>query len=353
MTVPGGFRTRCVATALIVMTAAVTITATAEGWRRPSDLAYSSPSGGHYQVCRDGISFEVALLQSLATDPPPTEPANFTVFSPPPPVDSTGMLIRDQDGNIVGGTIAAQGTFTTNLQPPPGYDAGGVFYWYYGAHKARWSDGKVFQPTPDAIYFLSAYSDEVVDAEHTDDVGDCLIFPPQPFCRSGVTIEIPEDQVQPGDVPGACPLPPPPDVRVCRDGKTIVVPEDQVRAGDVRGDCPVPPEYRCAGKRATIVGTSGADTLRGTARADVIAGRGGKDRLSGLGGNDRICGGTGNDTARGGPGNDRVYGDSGNDRLSGDSGRDVIKGGAGRDRLNGGRGPDTLVGGPGVDLGKQ
>ena len=132
-----------------------------------------------------------------------------------------------------------------------------------------------------------------------DAIDDCQIFPtPTPLvtvCRDGKTITIPEDQMRSSDVPGECPEP---DLTVCRDGKTIVIPEDQVLPGDVRGKCQVKPptKYKCAGKRATIVGTSRANRLRGTARADVIVGLGGNDKLSGLGGNDRICGGTGNDT---------------------------------------------------------
>jgi hypothetical protein len=58
----------------------------------------------------------------------------------------------------------------------------------------------------------------------------------------------------------------------------------------------------CLGKRATIVGTAHADTLRGTPRADVIAGLGGNDKLFGLGGDDLLCGGAGTDSADGGPG---------------------------------------------------
>ena len=80
---------------------------------------------------------------------------------------------------------------------------------------------------------------------------------------------------------------------------------------------------RCAGKRATIVGSAGRDVLRGTRRRDVIAG---------LGGNDVIAAARGNDTVCAGAGNDRVSGGSGRDRLSGGAGRDTCLGGPGRDR---------------------
>ncbi len=64
----------------------------------------------------------------------------------------------------------------------------------------------------------------------------------------------------------------------------------------------------CLGKRATIVGTAGANNLRGTRRADVIAALGGNDSVDGLGANDLVCGGAGRDTLIGGAGSDRVDG---------------------------------------------
>jgi len=109
------------------------------------------------------------------------------------------------------------------------------------------------------------------------------------------------------------------------------------------------PAARCAGLKATVVGTAGPDVLRGTARADVIAGLGGNDTISGLGGNDVVCGGAGNDTISGGPGNDRLAGEAGNDRLDGGPGNDTLGGGPGNDVLLGGPGVDTLTGGPGAN----
>jgi uncharacterized delta-60 repeat protein len=100
-------------------------------------------------------------------------------------------------------------------------------------------------------------------------------------------------------------------------------------AGGPTGPLPLVP--RCAGQRATIVGTHGRDTLRGTRRADVIVARGGDDRVIARGGNDLVCGG------------------SGDDRLSGGRGRDRLRGGTGRDVLAGGPGRDRLIGGPGRD----
>jgi Ca2+-binding RTX toxin-like protein len=89
---------------------------------------------------------------------------------------------------------------------------------------------------------------------------------------------------------------------------------------------------RCAGRRATLVGTARRDRLVGTPRADVIVALGGNDVIRAGRGNDLVCAGSGNDRVDGGPGNDRVLGGSGNDRLVGGVGRDRCLGGAGLDR---------------------
>ncbi len=124
---------------------------------------------------------------------------------------------------------------------------------------------------------------------------------------------------------------------------------------------------RCAGRKATIVGTKRANKLKGTRRADVIVALGGNDKVDGGRGNDLICAGDGNDSLKGGPGNDRLYGQngkdkeaggdgndrldggSGNDSLSGDAGKDNLAGGSGKDRLGGGGGRDNCNGGSGKD----
>jgi len=64
---------------------------------------------------------------------------------------------------------------------------------------------------------------------------------------------------------------------------------------------------RCAGRGATIVGSSRGEKLVGSEGADVIVGLGGADRIFGRGGNDVICGGKGRDVLRGGRGQDQIY----------------------------------------------
>lgn len=97
---------------------------------------------------------------------------------------------------------------------------------------------------------------------------------------------------------------------------------------------PAPPRAgSCAGRTATITGTSGKDWIRGTNGNDVIDARGGNDVIVGGGGNDIICGGSGSD---------RLSGNAGKDRLYGGDGRDSLNGGPGRDRCSGGAGKDTI-----------
>jgi uncharacterized delta-60 repeat protein len=113
-----------------------------------------------------------------------------------------------------------------------------------------------------------------------------------------------------------------------------------------RGGSGVP---RCAGKRATIVGSKRSERLKGTARNDVIVALGGNDKIAGGRGNDILCGGDGNDVLSGDAGKDRAYGQNGKDSLAGGDGNDRLDGGSGDDKLNGGGGTDTLGGGSGRD----
>ncbi len=103
---------------------------------------------------------------------------------------------------------------------------------------------------------------------------------------------------------------------------------------------PPPTPATCKGKSATVVGTTGGETLTGTSGRDVVAALGGNDRIKAQGGNDLVCAGDGRDTANGG---------GGRDTLLGQDGKDNLKGSVGKDTLNGGQGKDTCVGGSGDD----
>jgi Ca2+-binding RTX toxin-like protein len=104
------------------------------------------------------------------------------------------------------------------------------------------------------------------------------------------------------------------------------------------------------GKRATIVGTSGADSITGTRRQDVIVALGGNDSVVGRGGADLVCGGAGADEVLGGAGRDRLNGGGGGDILYGQAGNDSMAGANGHDLLVGMGGDDRYVGNDGVDL---
>ena len=99
---------------------------------------------------------------------------------------------------------------------------------------------------------------------------------------------------------------------------------------------------RCAGVKATRVGTPGRNTITGTNKRDVIVALGGNDTVRGRGGNDLICLGGGNDKGLGGGGNDIIRGEGGRDTLKGDAGKDKLLGAAGRDTLSGGGAADLL-----------
>jgi uncharacterized delta-60 repeat protein len=118
------------------------------------------------------------------------------------------------------------------------------------------------------------------------------------------------------------------------DGKIIVAGFSQQGNIDVarlQGDPGGSASAKCAGKKATILGTNGKEKLKGTKKRDVISAGKGKDTVKGLKGNDLICGGKGKDKLLGGPGKDKLLGQAGKDKLLGGPGKDKVKGGAGKD----------------------
>lgn len=97
---------------------------------------------------------------------------------------------------------------------------------------------------------------------------------------------------------------------------------------------------RCAGERATIVGTDRPERLVGTSGRDVVVAKRGDDVILARGGDDVICGGRGEDVLEGGPGDDHLVGgpDGNTDRPD-----FCLEG----DHLDGGSGADLVD--PGVD----
>jgi Ca2+-binding RTX toxin-like protein len=133
----------------------------------------------------------------------------------------------------------------------------------------------------------------------------------------------------------------------------------------------------CDGRRATHVGTQGADVIATGRGNDVIVSLGGDDQIRSGSGDDRVCagggddqvstgfgrdsargaggadtlhGGSNGDDLRGGPGDDDVFGGILDDRISGDGGADLLIGGHGVDRMLGGAGGDWLRGGTNDDF---
>jgi len=112
--------------------------------------------------------------------------------------------------------------------------------------------------------------------------------------------------------------------------------------------CPDPPPT-CLGRRATLCGTPGNDTILGSAADDVVVGSGGNDTIRARGGNDVLCGNIGDDKLFGSNGDDVLSGDEGADELHGGTGGDILRGGQGSDFLDGGGGDDVVRGGRGTD----
>ena len=123
-------------------------------------------------------------------------------------------------------------------------------------------------------------------------------------------------------------------------------PTEKACAGGGSGGVKPPPgsNFKCKGKPATLIGSSGKDDIKGTKKRDVIVAFGGNDKVKGRGGNDVLCGSGGRDLLNGG---------KGKDTLAGGPGADNLIGGAGLDTLSGQKGNDTCNGGPGADVEKS
>ena len=126
----------------------------------------------------------------------------------------------------------------------------------------------------------------------------------------------------------------------------------------------------CMGYTATIVGTTGNDTVYGNPSAtDVVSLLGGNDYYVEDSSNDIVCLGTGDDQLRARsarvrqrhrPGRARqrrhrgllgrgtLIGGDGDDQLFGNDGNDVLQGEAGNDYLVGGLGSDSVTGNGGL-----
>jgi hypothetical protein len=168
MTVRVGFPTRCLAASLLALTAALSFTAVAEGWRRPATVAISSPEGGEYSVCRDGVRFQIAFSD--------TSPRHFEAYSPPP--DAYDPL-TDQ---VTGGTLVAEGDVSPQpLTDPALIDEIGATH--LATVTQRWAGGRLLQPSTDSFVLVVTGVEGnflLVDEDDRsyDDVQDCYLFRP-------------------------------------------------------------------------------------------------------------------------------------------------------------------------------
>jgi hypothetical protein len=106
------------------------------------------------------------------------------------------------------------------------------------------------------------------------------------------------------------------------------------------------------GRRCTVWGGPGNDSLVGAHAGDVVCGLGGADHLTAAARGVTLIGGPGNDTlvVKKGTGNgDLLRGDGGNDTLIAGAGSEILMGGPGIDHLKAGAGRDALLGGLSAD----
>ena len=169
----GSLRYACIG--LVVLAAMLTVTAVAQGWRRPNrEPVYSSRFGGDYRVCRDGIRFEAGDWEATDTTPPPqlTLPLGFKVYSPPPfDPPPNGPFNFDL------GTIVAEGVVTLTRQTVP-VEIDGIKYWYFGTHSQRWAGGQLLEPAPTDGVLFEDPNDSFTGFTETDPIDDCYLFPP-------------------------------------------------------------------------------------------------------------------------------------------------------------------------------
>lgn len=100
--------------------------------------------------------------------------------------------------------------------------------------------------------------------------------------------------------------------------------------------------YSCAGKQATLTGTSRSDDLIGRrGKINVVQVRAAGDSATGRDRADLLCGGKGADILSGGAAGDLILGQTGADIMNGGAGDDVLIGQAGADEADGGAGFDS------------
>jgi hypothetical protein len=153
---------------LLVLTVLLTVTSAAAGWSKPASYAVSSPGGGEFQVCRDGIKFQVAEYTPSLW--------HYRAYSPPLEFDVNGQVVND-------GTVVAEGQLTLQPHFPILEEA----FNHVGTVIQKWNGGRLLQPgagvlqllvapppfgplppTPDPTFIVGRYA-----------IQDCYLFGPK------------------------------------------------------------------------------------------------------------------------------------------------------------------------------
>jgi hypothetical protein len=153
---------------LVAVTTVLTVASVAQGWSRPASFAVSSPDGGKFQICRDGIIFQIAWFD--------TDIFRYKAYSPNPQIEFPGG-----PDIIVTGTVVAKGS----VRPQPSSRIVDGEYNHIGTVTRKWEGGQLLQPSPDAVALIINTRHVVTDGPYG--IEDCYLFPPKTKsqCKKG------------------------------------------------------------------------------------------------------------------------------------------------------------------------
>jgi hypothetical protein len=141
---------RSVAVGLAAVTALLAVASVAAGWSKPNNFVISDQNGGIYQVCRDGMTFQIAKVALEA-------PLSSKVWS--------------------GSTLVGEGDITMRAIDPPLVLPGLPDHHYLGTETIKWIGGRLL--TPGADTSLTVYEGTSAYGPNTSVVDNCYLFPPK------------------------------------------------------------------------------------------------------------------------------------------------------------------------------
>jgi hypothetical protein len=168
---------RSCATGLVAIAALLTMTSLAQGWSKPGVLAISSPDGGEYEICRDGMKVQVGYPSPVTL--------SYKAYSPSEIDPNTGFPTSS-------GPLVAEGQ--VSLQPGFPIIVEGEEFSNFGTVTQKWTGGQLLQPSPpNALGLIFAGppgGDPAIDRDirgGVHDIDDCYLFPPKTRtqCRKG------------------------------------------------------------------------------------------------------------------------------------------------------------------------